>query len=225
MQPTTQVSLILRLRNRSDAAAWADFCRLYRPAILRVARQRGLQPADAEDVAQQVLASVARAIDRWQPDPKRGRFSTWLHRIVHHALLNRLARRKPDVGSGDSRIQEMLAEQQAPLGAESTLLQLEFRRQVFQWAAGQVRTEFHRETWDAFWRTAVDGQSIEATAAATGRSVGAIYAARSRVMRRLREQVAEYLDSADATDDVVTDDVAGTELAVAPSGQARGGEA
>ena len=68
--PETRPSLILRVRDANDADAWNQFATLYRPVILRLARRKGIQAADAEDLAQQVLLSIAGAIERWQPDQK-----------------------------------------------------------------------------------------------------------------------------------------------------------
>lgn len=71
--PETRPSLILRVRDPNDADAWNQFATLYRPVILRLARRKGIQAADAEELAQQVLLSVEEAIERWQPDQK----TTW----------------------------------------------------------------------------------------------------------------------------------------------------
>lgn len=71
--PDTRISLILRLPQSADAAAWREFVELYEPLVLRFARKRGLQEADAQDLVQRVFASVAGAVDRWQPDAARGR--------------------------------------------------------------------------------------------------------------------------------------------------------
>ena len=76
--PETRDSLILRLKDRADQEAWGEFLEIYGPLVYRLAAAKGLQHADAEDVVQQVCSSVARAVDRWQPDAKRARFRTWL---------------------------------------------------------------------------------------------------------------------------------------------------
>ena len=77
--PNTQQSLLLRLRNADDAEAWSDFARLYTPAILAFARRKGLQDADAADLAQEVLQSVARSMRDFVLD---GRFRSWLFTVV-----------------------------------------------------------------------------------------------------------------------------------------------
>ena len=181
----------MRLKDRADQEAWYEFSEIYRPVVFRLARHKGMQHTDAEDLTQQVLAAVAKAVDRWQIDPERARFRTWLHRIAHNAILNALTRGAPDRGSGDTGMQALLSQQPATEGPDSDLLRTEYRREVFRWAAKQICDEFRPTTWQAFWLTAVDGVSVENAAHRLDKSEGAVYAARSRVMRRLREKVHE----------------------------------
>ncbi len=190
--PETRASLLIRVRNPADQAAWQEFVEIYRPVILRLARQKGMQDADADDVAQQVLAAVAKAVQQREHDPRRAKFRTWLGRVAHNAILNALTRGRPDRGSGDSALLAMLNGHESHTGPDSDLLRLEYRREVFRWAARQVRKEFHSATWDAFWMTAVEGRAAEVVAQQLAKNRGAIYAARSRVMRRIQEKVTEY---------------------------------
>ena len=190
--PETRASLLIRVRDPADQAAWYEFVEIYRPLILRLARQKGMQEADAEDVAQQVLAAVAQAIEQREHDPKRAKFRTWLSRVAQNAILNALARGRPDRGSGNSALLAALNQQESPTGPDSALLWLERRREVFRWAARQVRKEFHQTTWNAFWLTAVEERTVDAVSKELAKKPGAIYAARSRVVRRIREKVTEY---------------------------------
>jgi len=190
--PETRPSLLIGVRNPADHAAWLEFVEIYRPVILRLARQKGMQAADAEDIAQEVLAAVAKAVEQREHDPKRAKFRTWLHRVASNAILNALTRGRPDRGSGDSAMLAVLNQHEAPAGPDSDLLRLEYRREVFRWAARQVRKEFHQDTWDAFWLTAIEERPVAAVTQQLAKNPGAIYAARSRVMRRIQEKVAEY---------------------------------
>jgi RNA polymerase sigma factor (sigma-70 family) len=189
--PETRPSLLIRVRHPADQAAWHEFVEIYRPVILRLARQKGMQAADAEDVAQQVLVAVAKAVEQREHDPRRARFRTWLNRVAHNAILNALTRGRPDRGSGDSALLAVLDHHESPAGPDSDLLRLEYRREVFRWAARQVRKEFQETTWAAFWLTAVEGRAVDAVAEELRKTPGAIYAARSRVMRRIQEKVTE----------------------------------
>jgi RNA polymerase sigma factor (sigma-70 family) len=190
--PETRPSLLVRLADHADQTAWMEFAQVYTPVIHRLALRRGLQPADADDLAQQVLTAVSKAIDRWQNDPSRARFRTWLHRVATNFIINALTRAAPDRASGDTGTHNQLHHAPAVQGPSSDLIRLELRREIFRWAADKIRDEFRSETWDAFWLTAIEGQAIDDVAGKLDLSAGAIYAARSRIMRRLKEKVAEF---------------------------------
>lgn len=188
-QPDTNASLLIRIRNSEDREAWEQFASIYRPAIVRFAKQKGLQNADAEDLAQKVLISVSNSIQSWQPDSNRASFRTWLNRVSHNAVINALTRSKPDKASGNTQVMALL--EQSPVEGPSELLTIEIRREVFRFAASEIESEFQSHTWQAFWLTSVEAISVEVAAGQLGMSVGSVYAARSRVMRRLREKVQE----------------------------------
>ncbi len=190
--PETRHSLLLRVRDPSDDAAWAEFAAIYRPIICRFAVFRGLQETDAEDLAQQVLLAVSGAIKRWTPDPQRAKFRTWLRRIAENAILNALTRGIPDRSSGDDEIKAFLDLRPACSGPDSDFLKMEYRREVFTWAATQIREEFSQGTWKSFWLTAVEGIEVETAALKLGRTRGSVYASRSRVMKRLKQKVEEF---------------------------------
>ena len=191
MFPDTKISLLTRVRDPEDQDSWAEFVEIYSPVIFRLARLKGLQAADAEDLAQQVLMSIARAVERRPHDPQRARFRTWLSRVAENAILNAITRAKPDKGSGRTDMVDLLAQHKAS-AEDSALLERERRQQAFLWAADRIRPEFSEQTWDAFWATAVDGEDCEQVALRLNKNVGSIYAARSRVMRRLKEKVTDF---------------------------------
>jgi RNA polymerase sigma factor (sigma-70 family) len=191
--PSTRASLIIRLRDPQDERAWGEFVEIYGPLVRRLAAHRGLQDADAADLAQDVFRAVAAAIDRWDPDPARGSFRGWLSRIARNLTVNLLvAQKRQTRGTGDTEIQALLEQQPAADGEESLLFEGEYRRQVFAWAAERVRGEFHPPTWSAFWETGVEGRDAKAVAEALKMSVGAVYIARSRVMARLRKEIERF---------------------------------
>src|SRR5947209_1985070 len=120
--PGTRPSLLVRLSDPADGAAWEEFVEIYAPLIQRLAEHQGLQEADAEDLVQETLQAVARAIPRWDPDPARGSFRGWLFRIARNLTIDFLARqRRHPRGSGDSGVADLLAGQAAPEGEESAL--------------------------------------------------------------------------------------------------------
>jgi RNA polymerase sigma-70 factor (ECF subfamily) len=189
--PETSLTLIARVKDPADAAAWNEFVAIYRPVIYRMARRRGLQDADAHDLAQKVLMAVLRAIEEFEPGADRPPFRAWLARLSKNAIINALSRRRPDAGSGLTQTSELLNEQAADDPQTTAELALESRRETLRWAAEQIRGEFSEPVWRMFWETAVMGRPIADVAADLGRTPGAVYMARFRVMQRLKEKVAE----------------------------------
>jgi RNA polymerase sigma-70 factor (ECF subfamily) len=185
--PATRASLLLRLRDPRDEAAWREFIGLYAPLVYGYLRKQGLQDADAADLSQEVLGSVAGAIGRLDYDPARGAFRNWLFTVVRRKLSTWRRGRRND----PSRLPEAAnpgALEQWPAPEEANW-EAEWERHLFSWACQQVRREVTERTWEAFWRTAIDAQSGGDVAAALGLSVAAVYRARSRVVARLKELV------------------------------------
>ncbi len=192
--PTTRPSLLVRLRDPRDERAWGEFLDLYGPLIERLAIRRGLQPADAADLVQEVFRAVAAAIDRWDPDPARGSFRGWLFRTARNLSVKILAAQKRHPrGSGDSELQRVLEELPAPDEEAVTLFEGEYRRRLFAWAADRVQGEFRPVTWRAFWATGVEGEDPKHVAATLGITAGAVYIAKSRVMSRLKKEIEQLI--------------------------------
>lgn len=188
--PDTSETLIARLQNPADRQAWSEFTCLYEPLIFRFARRSGLQDADAQDITQRVLWAVARAADRWESGSDRGRFRGWLATVTRNAVINMVQRESEMRGTGLSAVWELLQETPRAIEEVSGVWQRERRLELFRYAAAQVKEKFAEDSWQAFWMTAVEGASGEDVAERLGKSVGAIYAARSRVLAKIRQTVA-----------------------------------
>jgi RNA polymerase sigma-70 factor (ECF subfamily) len=189
--PDTRDSLLVQVRSAENRQAWNEFVSMYRPVIYRLARHKGLQDADAQDLIQQVFMAVASSISRWERNHESVRFRNWLGRVARNAIINALARQPRDRGAGSSSVQMLLADHPNTSSADEIQLNQEYRREIFARAAREVQGCIAAETWRAFEATVVQGQSIVEVAAELGKPVGSIYAARSRVMRQLREAVRE----------------------------------
>lgn len=202
--PETRISLILRLRESEDVQAWREFAEIYAPALYGLALRKGLQAADAEDVTQDILFGVARAIERFEPQgkfnsaskasekTKHAAFRTWLSRIARNLIADFFRRKmkQPATQSHDSWLPE------DPQGTESaSTLEAEFaqeyRRAVFRLAAKRVRSRVSEKSWAAFERTAVQGEPMEQVAKNLELAKGTLYVARSRVMKMLRIEVQQ----------------------------------
>jgi RNA polymerase sigma-70 factor (ECF subfamily) len=194
--PETRASLLLKIADAGDHQAWDEFVRLYRPAVYQMGCRQGLQHADAEELAQETLMAVARAVDRWEPSTQRGAFRSWLSRIARNLAINLLTRRKHQVwGTGRSSMQLQLDKLRDPHEELSRIFEMEYRRAIFRCAAKQVQSAVTESTWKAFWMTTIEDHPVAAVAAQLGLSAGAVYIARNRVVARLRAEVRRIEDA------------------------------
>lgn len=187
--PDTRFSLIGRLPNHEDQEAWHEFVQVYQPLIFRIARKRGLQHADAAEVTQEVLRRVAGSVSRLELNDSRGSFRGWLFRITRNATIDHLRRDGcRSVMQFDSTCGGVngVADESAKDSGE---FDAEYRRSLMLHAASLIRPEFQQRTWTAFWRTAVEGAPVSDVARELDMTPGAIYIARSRVMKRLAAEV------------------------------------
>jgi RNA polymerase sigma-70 factor (ECF subfamily) len=188
--PLTRVTLLNRLKDGADADAWHEFVHLYGPVVYGFARKRGLQDADAADLMQEVLRSVARNAGRMEYDPKRGTFRGWLYTVTRNKIYNFLnGQRNRPRGTGDSATRERLDAIADRADDRDDDWELEYQRRLSAKAMDLAQGEFQPNTWQAFWRTAVEGRVAQEVGGELKMTPGAVYVAKSRVLARLREEV------------------------------------
>jgi RNA polymerase sigma-70 factor (ECF subfamily) len=188
----TPISLLEQLRGK-DPQAWTRVMQLYQPLVLFWCRRAGLQEADAEDVTQEVLAGAAASFDGFRRDRPGDTFRGWLRGITRNQVLLHLRRNlgRP-VAEGGADASRRLDEIADPLGAPDAEEQMEMHR-LSRRALEQVRCQFETQTWDAFWQTVVEGRAPTDLTVELGMSAAAIRQAKSRVLRRLKEEMGEFL--------------------------------
>lgn len=183
--PLTRPSLLLRLRQHSDSAAWGEFLKLYGPAVFGYFRRRGLQEADAVDQTQEVFRSIASYIDRFDYQPHVGRFRGWLFTVVSRQYLKfRTRGSKLPINDAIDDLDQVAAD-----SSDDQTWDESIRRQMFELALEQVRHEVSETTLQAFMLTSMDNLNGDDVAKRLGISRAAVYLARARVLAKLREAV------------------------------------
>jgi RNA polymerase sigma-70 factor (ECF subfamily) len=187
----TSLTLLERARNR-DNEAWHRLVHLYAPLVTSWCERSGLQGQDSDDVCQDVFGAVAAHLDTFRRDRPGDTFRGWLRTITRNKLLDHFRRRQNQAeaqgGTDAQRQLQQVAEQPWPDDSEQDLGAL-YRR-----ALELVRGEFEAQTWEAFWRVAVEGHACAAIAADLGVTEGAIRKAKSRVLHRLRQEIGDLAD-------------------------------
>ncbi len=196
--PVTRETLLLRIRNPADTSAWERFVDIYAPVIQAFARRKGLQPNDAADITQNVMKLVASSIEGFDYDPSKGKFRGWLYTITHNQIVNYQKRHGRHRGTGDTSVQRILSDQPSN-DTDEREWETVYQHQLMNYAMAEVRNEFSDTQWQAFELTAVRLSKPMDVATTLSMSVGAVYVAKSRVIARLRQFVADIGDSWDET--------------------------
>ena len=185
----TSSSLLLRVKARDDAA-WVGLVNLYTPLVWWWCRQAGLDGQEAEDLGQEVFCAVWRKVADFRHDREGATFRGWLRAITRNKLRDR-ARRAPPRGVGGSDFQASLdlipGELPEASDAEGGTAEV---RLLARRAVDLIRAEFHDDKWQAFQRVVLEGQRPADVAGDLHMTLNAVYLAKSRVLRRLREEFA-----------------------------------
>jgi RNA polymerase sigma-70 factor (ECF subfamily) len=184
----TSTSLLERLRGPAEPGAWARFVDLYTPLLFYWARRLGCRDDDAADLVQDVLTWLVLKLPEFRYDRRRS-FRAWLRTVTHNVWRNRLRRPAPPRQADPAALDDLAGPDPADALQDAEYL---------QWLVGRalelMRREFQPTTWKACWEYVVVGRPAAEVAAELGVSVGAVYMAKSRVLSRLRQELAGLLD-------------------------------
>ena len=196
MQETTSPSLLSRIR-QADSGGWQRFARLYTPLVYSWCRQCNVEANVAVDLVQDVFIAVHGNIGRFRRDKPGDSFRGWLWLITRNKIRDhfRALPNRPQA-IGGTTAQAMI--HQVPEDEPPTIDGLACAKQdtLLARALQLVRAEFEPNTWQAFWRTKIDEAPSAEVAEELGMTQNAIRKARFRVLKRLREELADLLGDA-----------------------------
>jgi RNA polymerase sigma-70 factor, ECF subfamily len=184
----TPASLLERLRHPAEHDAWDRFVRLYTPFIFSWGRNAGLQPADAADLVQEVLTALLQALPEFNYDRHKS-FRAWLRAVTLNRWRDRcrrLAVRSVEALPYPDEVPEP--------DDSSSFAEAEYRQKIVARAVEVMQSEFQTTTWKAFWEFVVQGRSAAEVARELKISDNAVHIAKSRVLRRLRQELRGLLD-------------------------------
>ncbi len=185
---TTRASLLVRIKDRRNSAAWREFDAIYRPMLHRFAMSRGLDDASADDVVQQCMTAIHEHIDGFEYDPAKGRFKGWLRTLVNNRVRNLLRDRhdRPAESQDFKRDQDR---EQSPEEAFDNLWMEEHLKHGLR----MVREEIDEATFQAFQSYVMEEQPVEKVCEAMKISANQLYKIKWRVTQRLSEKMKELL--------------------------------
>ncbi|MCA9149167.1 MAG: sigma-70 family RNA polymerase sigma factor [Planctomycetales bacterium] len=189
----TRMSLVSRAR-AGQPAAWRELVDLYGPLVASWCLKCRMDSHATADCVQEVFASVSRALPSFTPQRQAGSFRAWLWSVTANKIRDaaRAAQRHPLAAGGSSALRSLqqIAVSDPPLEEPTSDVELS---QLTQRALQQVRSEFETRTWEVFCRTVVDQIATSVVAEQFGITSAAVRQVRSRVLRRLRQQLGDLL--------------------------------
>jgi RNA polymerase sigma-70 factor (ECF subfamily) len=192
--PDTSRDLLKRAKASGDDTSWRRLTELYAPLIRNWVRPYVAQPADADDVVQDVMIVLFDELPRFEHNGRPGAFRSWLRAIAVNRLRNYWYCRRGPQGSGTLSVMEQLEQLENPASPLSRAWDDEHDRHVTDELLESIRIEFQPATWHAFLATTRDGRPAQDVAAELGLSVNAVLIAKSRVIKRLRQKASGLLD-------------------------------
>lgn len=191
---TTRSTLLSRVRDGSDDAAWREFEARYGGLIVRYACGCGLSHADAEDIRQIVLLDLSKALRGFEYSPQRGRFRDYLGRTVKNAVSNWRARPNPVRAALDSGV--MAAVPAGDEGAADARWEQEWSDHHYRLAMHTIRRTFEPRSVEVFDRI-LAGATIESIATTYGMSTAAVHKVKQRIRDRMKELIAAQIREED----------------------------
>jgi RNA polymerase sigma-70 factor (ECF subfamily) len=185
----TPSSLLERLRQPFDPQAWARFVTIYAPLIYSWARRARLQEWDAADLVQEVFVTLLQVLPTFTYDRHQS-FRRWLRTVTLNKWRKTREQPANRMASGRDADLELAAEPDG-LGA---FWEAEYQQHLVGQALRIMHADFEEKTWKACWETVAAGRQAAEVAAELGLTVGAVYAAKFRVLNRLRRELHGLLD-------------------------------
>jgi len=186
----TSLSLLERLQTQPDELSWQRLVDIYAPLIGRVLARSPLQNADREDLVQEVLKLVVQKLPEFQRR-REGSFRAWLRVVTVNCLREfwRSSRHQP-VATGDSDFLQKLQELEDPQSELTKIWDTEHDRHVVRRLLELIGPQYEPTTLQAFRRVVLEGQKPAQVAAELNISVNAVFLAKSKVLRQLRQEIA-----------------------------------
>jgi RNA polymerase sigma-70 factor (ECF subfamily) len=186
----TSRSLLQRARERQPDA-WDRLVLLYRPLVRHWCHRGGLRSQDVDDVVQEVFARASASLDGFRHGGPTDTFRGWLRTLTRHRVVEHFRRERRHIAAvGGSEAFGLFLNQpdaESDPDAGERALSVDLYRRALEF----IRGEFEPRTWGMFWRSVVDGLPTASVATEIGVSAAAVRQARSRVLRRIREEVGD----------------------------------
>lgn len=192
---TTRSSVLKAVTDTENTAAWNRLFDLYAGFVFSIARSKGLNDADADDIVQTVFADLARNLPTFEYDRAKGRFRSYLSGLVHWRVNDRLRSGKRDAELKCAFWEEAKS---AASAEDEDFEEREWQQAALEEALRRIKPEVRPEHYAAFVASAVEGQDTETVMRLHGLTSDNLYQIRKRLTAKLQEKATEVLAEMDA---------------------------
>ncbi len=186
---TTHLSLMERVRNNRDEVAWQEFYDVYKSLIYRYTQQRNLSDADAEEIVGQCFEKLSSEMSRFEFRPTRGKFKTWLKKLVNNKITNLLDKQRREGLLPNSDL-----DARAAIPADA-LWDRTWRQEVLNYCVQQARARVSTRNYQIFRLSVYEAWSADQIAESLRLKVEQVYRAKQRVLEVVREEMTKYLEA------------------------------
>ena len=183
---TTRASLLIRIKDPHAAEAWSEFHDLYAPLIYHYARKRGLTHDDADDIRSECYKAIVQQIKTFDYDKQKGGFKAWLRTMVDRRVID-LFRKRREQQPKTGVLDQIAAQAPSP----DDMWETQWRNQHLKHCVEQLRAEVSSSTFEAFSIIVIQGRPVAEACDALGMNANQIYKAKARMLRRVRDKMAE----------------------------------
>ena len=193
---TTRSSVIRAVADTENEAAWQRFFDLYAGFVFSIARSKGLNDTDADDIVQMVFADLARNLPSFKYDREKGRFRSYLAALVKWRVIDRLkaVRRDAELKAG------FMEEVKETGQRDEEFADREWKAVAMDHALRRIKSSVRPEHYAAFVASTVEGQDTETVMKLYKLSRDNLYQIRKRLSERLRKVMSEVLAEMDNPD-------------------------
>jgi len=186
--PTTSKTLLDMIAS-GDEISWDEFYRRYKDIVLSVAKHKGLQDQDADDVLQAVMLEFFKQSKTFRFDPDIARFRTYFGRIIRAKIADHYRKSGSQQRLTEGLIADEFEEQQEP--EEDLVFMTNWRKAVLDDAFAKLRERVSPDTWQAYEMYALQNRDVKKVAAYLDYSDNQVYQAKKRCVAMLREIITE----------------------------------
>ena len=189
---TTRSSVLKAVADTENEAAWQRLFDLYAGFVFSIARHKGLNETDADDIVQVVFADLARNLPTFKYDREKGRFRSYLTGLVNWRVVDRLKASKRD-----AELKANFWEEAKAAGGDDDFAEREWQSAAMEEALRRMKLSVSPEHYAAFVASAVEGQDTDVVTKLYGISRDSLYQIRKRLTVKLHDKLAEVLDEMD----------------------------